>query len=149
MLKNCTCYQHWMGHINPKRFIMAYVAVFVWLVASSMFIDHICLMDSYKMTPDLWRPMADIQANIWWMLLAYFLIAKTVVYIFTRGYEGKGWREGARYGLLIGFLVGVLSAMNYVWLPIAGQLAIYWFVGSVFMFVVAGILTACIYKPKK
>lgn len=118
MLKKCC--ETWCKGLNIQRFIFANIAVFFWMVAADMFITHMCLMDTYQQTPELWRPVDEIQANVWWMLLAYFILAKVFVYIFTRGYEGKGWAEGARYGLLIGLFAGVSMAMSYIWMPIWG-----------------------------
>jgi hypothetical protein len=145
-LKNCC--ETWLGHLHIKSFVGAYAAVFVWMVAIEMFLHGTCFKPLYDQTPHLWRTPADMQANIGWLLLGYFVIAKTFVYIYTRGVEGKGWREGARYGVLMAFILGAAMAMSYAWMPISGRLAVYWFITPFVVLVPAGILTALIYKPK-
>lgn len=146
MLK--TCCETWLGHLNIKRFMAAYAAVFVWIVVAEMYLHGTCLKPLYEQTPQLWRTVEDMQNQFVWMLLGYLIIAKTFVYIYTRGVEGKGWREGARYGFLMSWIFGSFMAMSYVWMPISERLAVYWFILPFVVFIPAGILTALIYKPK-
>ena len=72
------------------------------------------------------------------------------VYIFIKGYEGKGVVEGVRYGFRIGILMNVMGMFNqYAVYPIPFTLAIQWFIFAMIEFIICGIIVSLIYKPNK
>jgi hypothetical protein len=71
------------------------------------------------------------------------------VYIFIKGYEGKGILEGLRYGIWIGLFMNLPSAFGqYAIYPVPFSLAIQWFIYGMIEFIILGLVAAAIYKPK-
>jgi hypothetical protein len=71
-------------------------------------------------------------------------------YIFVKGHEGKGILEGVRYGIVIGFFWVFVNSYNaFVIVPIPYGLVWYWIISGFIQTIIAGILVALIYKPKK
>jgi len=69
------------------------------------------------------------------------------VFIFTKGFEGKGMAEGIRYGLIMGIFVMFIGMFNqYATYPISLSLAIQWFIYGLIELMIAGAVTALIYK---
>ncbi len=88
--------------------------------------------------------------KMWIMHLTSLFLSFLFVYIFTKGYEGKGVGEGVRYGLLIGLLMNGVGAFNqYVIYPVPFKLAVQWFIFGTLEFIIAGIITALIYRPEE
>lgn len=72
------------------------------------------------------------------------------VYIFSKGYEGKGIIEGAKYGLIIGLVVHLVGSYNqYVVYPLPHGLVLKWFIYGTIELIAARVVTALIYKPKE
>jgi hypothetical protein len=68
------------------------------------------------------------------------------VFIFSRGYEGKGLLEGVRFGLYIGVWMGIGFAYGtYAMIPIPYSLALSWFVSTLVQYSVAGIIASLLF----
>lgn len=93
------------------------------------------------------RPQAEMMSLIWVQLVGYFVITCVMVYIFSKGREGGGWMEGARFGVLIGLMMCGVSMWMYSVYP--------WelpaFYTDMFMnlvvYTVGGIVISLVYKP--
>ena len=85
---------------------------------------------------------------MWILYLTGTIFSLLFVYIFTKGYEGKGIAEGAKYGLIIGLFVSLTGSYSqYVVYPLPYSLALKWFLYGTIELIVAGIVVALIYKP--
>src|SRR3990172_9182869 len=127
--------------MNVKRWLLASVAVFVIIFILEMVIHGMLLAGIYQETAAVWRPQAEIEANMWYMWLGYLIFAPVFAYIYVRGYEaGKdGLAQGLRYGVIVGILLSIPQGLGwYAVLPIPGVLAFYWAVAGVVEAVVAG-----------
>lgn len=136
--------------MNTKRWLLASVAAFIVIFALEFVINGVLLSDLYKQTASVWRPEAEIMGMMWLMSLSYAMSALLFVFVYTKGYEAAkgGIGQGVRYGLYMGlFLVASISLGFYAVLPIPGILAVYWFIGGVFEYMVAGAVVGVIYKP--
>lgn len=73
------------------------------------------------------------------------------VYIFSRGYEGKGIIEGIRYGLIIGLMVALPSAYaEYAMHPIPYSFGLKLFLyGTVEYMIAGGVLAMLFGKTKR
>ncbi len=132
--------------MNIKRFLLAVLAVFLIDQAVGYLVHGILLMDAYLALQEVWRP--DMMEYMWVMMLTSAVFSFFFVYIFTKGYEGKGIIEGVRYGLVMGLFMNVVGIVNqWVVYPISLSLAVQWFVYFMIQFVILGVVVSVIYKP--
>ena len=133
--------------MNIKRLILAIVAGFVVIWVTDFLIHGIWMIADYRATQSLWRPEAEMQSHMAWMLGAQLLTVITFVLLWTR------WAETARlgcavgFGLLMGMFSGVWAIVLYVILPMPGAIAAKWFFAGIVQCVVLGIVTFYVYKP--
>jgi len=111
--------------MNIKRFIFASIAVFIIIQGIDWLVHGVLLSGWYAEIKGLWRPgMMDL---MWVMMFGSLFFSFMFVYIFTKGYEGRGISEGARYGLLIALLMYVSGMLGqYFMYPIPLGLALIW-----------------------
>jgi len=134
--------------VNVKRFVLACLAVYVVYHVISVTINMVILADAYEALSHVWRPEAEMMSKMWIMFLTSAAWTVIFCYIFTRGYEGKGVAEGARYGLLMGLFIGIpFSYESYMVYPVTLNLAHGWFLGALVVSVISGIVLAMIYRP--
>ncbi len=134
--------------MNVKRFLLAALAVFVSFQVLDYVIHMLILSPDYEAVASVWR--ADMMDIFWIMYITGAVMSLLFVYIFTKGYQGKGVMEGVRYGLVIGIFMMAIGAINqYVIYPIPFILAVKWLIFGTIEFIIAGIITALIYKPKQ
>ena len=134
--------------MNVKRFVLACVAVYVANQVLGFIINMFVLGGIYEALSHVWRPEAEMMSKMWIMYLTGAVWAVLFCYIFTRGYEGKGAMEGARYGLIMGLFIGIpFSYESYMIYPITLSLAHAWMVSAVVLSVICGLVLALIYKP--
>jgi hypothetical protein len=134
--------------MNVKRFVLACVAVYVVYQVLGFLIHQVFLGETYAALSSVWRPEEDMMSKMWIMWITSAVWAVLFCYIFTRGYEKKGAMEGARYGLLMGVFMGFpYSYESFMIYPITLGLAHSWFVVSLLVGLVCGIVLALIYKP--
>jgi hypothetical protein len=132
--------------MNVKRFILAVLAVFVLDQVGAYLIHGVLLMDDYLALQDVWRP--DMMNYMWVMMLTSVVFSLLFVYVFVKGYEGKGIVEGVRYGIIIGLFMNFVGVVNqWVIYPITIGLAVKWFISFMILFVIHGIVVSAIYKP--
>jgi len=134
--------------MNLKRFIIAFIAIFVGIEILGYVIHSVILMSTYESLKNVWR--ADMMQKMWIMHVVNVFMSILFVYIFTKGYENKGLVEGVRYGLIVGLFMSMPAAFSsYALYPIPYTLALKWFVFGMIEFIIYGLLVAVIYKPKR
>jgi len=133
--------------MNWKKWIMASVVVFVVYEILNFVIHSLLLMGTYEQLQSVWRE--DMSSKMWIMWVSAIFWSFLFVYIFTKGYEAKGWMEGLRYGFWIGLFLNIPMAFNqFAVYPITFTLAIWWFVLGMIQILVCGIVAAAIYTEK-
>jgi hypothetical protein len=133
--------------MNIKRFAGAVVAVFVAIQITDPVIHGMILDKSYSDLQHVWRP--DMMSKMWIMFINSLMFAILFVYIFSKGYEGRGILEGVRFGIITGFFAYIFSVINqYVVYPIPFSLVLQWCLFGIIQFMIYGMVTALIYKPK-
>ncbi len=132
--------------MNTKRYLLASVAVFVVGVVFDFLVHGVALKPVYEALKDVWRP--DMESIMWTMYPVGLVCSFLFVYIFIKGYEGKGVIEGLRFGLFLGGYVGIGMAFgSYMMIKIPFSLAIQWLLASVLGLMLQGAAAAAIYKP--
>jgi len=134
--------------MNMKRLFLAIVAGFIVIFATDYLIHGLWLMPDYEATKSLWRPEAEMHSRFYWMILAQIICAVTFVIIWAKGAVGGSVGNGIGFGLLIGLFQQIWAIVDYVVIPMPGELAAKWFFSGLGQAVLLGIVTALVYKPK-
>lgn len=133
--------------MNVKKFIIAVFGVFIVFQVLNFIIHGPILGSVYESMAGVWRE--DMMSKMWIMYVTSFIMSILFVYIFIKGYEGKGIAEGIRFGLIIGLLMNVVGMFNqYAVYPISLSLTIQWFIYGTLQIIICGIVVALLYKPE-
>lgn len=127
-----------------KQGWISFVVVFVFFALASYLVDGVLLASTYESLKEIWRP--DMMSLMWVYYVILLVGSFFFVFIFSRGYEGKGVMEGVRFGLYIGIWMGIGMAYGtYAMIPIPYSMALTWFFAAIIQYIIAGILTALIF----
>ena len=133
--------------MNVKKLLLASLAVFVTIQVLDFVIHNILLSADYEALMSVWRP--DMMDKMWIMYVTGIVFSLLFVYIFTKGHEGKGVMEGVKYGFIIGLVVYFVGSFNqFIVYPITYALTWKWIIYGMVELMIAGAITALIYKPK-
>lgn len=135
--------------MDKKRWILTAIVVFVVVSALEWFFHSVCLGGIYSLTSYLWRPEAEMTKLLPYGLVANLIVSFILVYIYHKGYEGKGSRlaEGLRFGLIIGLFTAIpMSVWSYVVFPMAFVFPAAWFAIGMIEMLVAGAIIGLLYK---
>ena len=128
-----------------KKCGLAVVAVFVAWQIMDFVIHTIILAPQYAATASLWRPEGEMKMGL--MMIVSLIGATCFCLVYDRFFATKNIANGALYGLIFG--IGTGSAMGhgtYSVMPLPYTLALGWFLSSVVLSVVAGLLVGVIIK---
>jgi hypothetical protein len=132
--------------VNCKRLFMAFAGVLVFTFVSNFAIHQLWLKEAYQATAGAWRPDAEMQEHMCSMMFGQLLSALALTFIFTKGYEGKGWQEGVRFGILIGLFSAAHSFIQYAVTPIPVSLLWSWVAACMIQGIGAGVIASLIYR---
>lgn len=132
--------------LNIKSLTITVFVVFAYIFISDMVIHGFILDSTYQATPELWRPKAEMQSFMPWMILGQFLIAKFFVVLFAKGYEGTGFHEGIRFGLYVGLLITGTYLIQYAVSPLPCNLVLAWIGFGLVQSILGGVIAAFVYK---
>ncbi|MBI5773243.1 MAG: hypothetical protein HZA89_05800 [Verrucomicrobia bacterium] len=134
--------------MNPKRLVIAIIAVFLGIWVTDFLIHGLWLQDTYKATMSLWRTEKEMQGHMGWLMLGQFLAAATFVVLWARGFAEKACIVCAvMYGLFMGLFHSANTLITYAVQPLPGDLAVKWIVAGVAQAVLLGLLVFFVYKP--
>ena len=135
--------------MNPKRLVIAVIAVFAGIWVTNFLIHGVWLVDTYKETMNLWRPQAEMQARMGWLMLGEFIAAATFVLLWAKGFAALNcFRCACLYGLFMGLFSQANTLITYAVQPITPDLAVKWFISGIAQGVLMGALVFFVYKPK-
>jgi len=131
-----------------KKVLIGAVAVFVATSIMDYLIHGLMLQSAYEATKSIWRE--DMNSKMWIFNLIALIGSFFFSFIFSKGYEGKGIAEGARYGLYIGIWMSVGMAYGtYGMVAIPYAMALQWFIYGVVEYVVCGVILALVFGKKE
>ena len=134
--------------MNVKRFALSCVAVYIVNQILGFLIHEVWLGETYRSLADVWRPEAEMKSMMWVMFLTSAVWSIIFCYVFVKGYEGRGPMEGVRYGLLMGLFFGIpFCYESYVIYPVPLSLAHKWFITTIALTIISGVIAALVYKP--
>jgi hypothetical protein len=131
-----------------RRFLVAWVVVFVAWMAGSFLVHGTLLHGEYLKLSALFRTEADSQAYFPFMILAHVLMAGAFVWIYSRGVESRPWpAQGIRFGVAVAFLTVVPTyTIYYVVQPMPGSLVVRQILLDGILIVLLGVLTAFLHR---
>src|SRR5215813_2093129 len=96
------------GKPMSKKFLIAWIVIFVAWFAGSFVVHGQLLHDDYSKLTGLFRTEADSQQFFPLMILAHVMLSGTFVWIYSRGVEAKPWlAQGIRFGVAVALLTVV------------------------------------------
>ena len=135
--------------MNPKRLILAILAVFIGIWATDFLIHGVWLSTRYGETKSLWRPENEMMSHMGWLLLGQFLAALAFVIIWARGFAATGHLPCACiYGAFMGLFSQATTLITYAVQPFPADIAGKWFISGLVQGVLMGLLVFMVYKPK-
>jgi hypothetical protein len=134
-----------------KKLWITFIVVFIVYFILDWLVNGVLLHSTY-MAEDvakIMRPEAEVNSNMWMIVISDLVYTFFFTFIFSKGFENKGWMEGLRYGLYIGLMVSLpMAYITYAVQPIPYSLALQWFIFGTLQNIIIGIVAALLYKPK-
>lgn len=134
--------------MNIPRLLLAIVVAFVIIFGTDMLIHGIWLKPDYDATKTVWRSESEMNARIGWMFLAQIICAATFVLIWAWGFAGGKIGTAVMFAVVMGMFQGIWVLVNYVVIPMPGDLAVKWYFAGMAQAVLIGIATSLIYRPR-
>src|SRR5215469_3007513 len=130
-----------------KRFILAFIAAYIFLFVWGWLVNGVVLKDVYAETPNLWRSQSEMASLFHWIIIGQALIVFSFVMIYATGFAGGGVIAGIRLGLLLE-IAGIGMRLGfYAVQPFPGQLVLYGSIGGLVEMIIVGAIVGAIYKP--
>jgi len=127
--------------MNLKKFFGASLLVFITLQVTNYLGHSLWLGQTYQSLTSVWRP--DMADKMWIFTVVGILTSVLFVYIFNKGYEGKGIIEGLRFGLIMGLFIATPAAFyEYAMYSIPLSLAVKWFFLYMAQYILFGLVVA-------
>ncbi len=73
-----------------KRFIVAFIAAYVFMFAWGWLLNGVLLKDVYAETPNLWRSQSEMMSLFHWIIIGQALLIFAFVAIYASGFAGGG-----------------------------------------------------------
>jgi hypothetical protein len=128
------------------KFWKTFVVALITFVVLDFLVNGLLMKSTYESesVKALMRPEAEMK--MWLFIVVDVIIVFFMTLIFSKGYEGKGVSEGARYGLFIGLLMSIPMAYGtYAAMPIPYYMALQWFLYGTVQFVITGCVLAAVW----
>lgn len=131
-----------------KRFVIAWVVVFVVWMLGSYGVHGVLLHDDYLRLSNLFRTEADSMKYFPWMIAAHVILSGAFVWIYSRGVEAAPWMgQGVRFGIAIALLTIVPTYLiYYVVQPMPVETVIKQILFDGILTIVLGLVVAFVYK---
>jgi hypothetical protein len=134
-----------------KKFVVAWVVIFVVWMVGSFIVHGVLLHDDYLKLSNLFRPEADGKQYFPLMILAHVILAGALVWVYARGAEAKPWLgQGIRFGIVIALLTVIPTyIIYYVVQPMPGMLVVKQIVFDGALLLVLGAVVAYLYRNEQ
>jgi hypothetical protein len=74
-----------------KRFIIAFIAAYVFIFVWGWLLNGVLLKDVYAQTPNLWRSQSEMMSLFHWILIGQALVIFAFVMIYACGSLAAAW----------------------------------------------------------
>jgi len=134
--------------MNPKRFLLAVLAVFGVAVITDLLMHGVWLGGTYAETALLWRPEPEQLDRLAWVPAGQLLTAAMFVTLWATGFAASGtWSRACWFGVGIGLLLQGMTLIDYAMEPLPGRLALSWFAAGMAQSVLMGVVVFLVYRP--
>lgn len=130
-----------------KRFILAFIAAYVFLFMWGWLINGVVLKDVYAETPNLWRSQSEMTSLFHWIIIGQALIVFAFVMLYASGFAGGGVLAGIRLGVLLEIAAIGMRMGLYALQPFPGKLIVYGSASGLIEMIIVGAIVGAIYKP--
>lgn len=131
-----------------KRFLLAFLAAYIFMFLWGYFLNGVVLKDVYAEAASLFRPRNEMASLFHWILLGQALIILSFIAIYTSGFAGGGVMAGIRLGILIEIAAIGMRMAIYAVQPFPGKLLVLGSVAGLVEMAVTGAIVGAIYKPR-
>ncbi|MGO9038047.1 MAG: hypothetical protein ACLPX1_03200 [Steroidobacteraceae bacterium] len=131
-----------------KKFIIAWIVLFVAWLLGSFVVHGVLLRPDYMHLSNLFRTEGDQQKYFPLMILAHVILSGAFVWIYARGAEAKPWMaQGVRFGVAVALLTIVPTDMIYfVVQPMPGDVVMKQIVFDGVLAIILGTIVAWLYR---
>jgi hypothetical protein len=130
-----------------KRFILAFVAAYIFIFVWGWLLNGVLLKEIYAQTPNLWRPRAEMMSLFHWIIIGQALIVFAFIMIYASGFAAGGVLAGIRLGVLLEIAAIGMRLGFYAVQPIPGKLIFYGSMSGIIEMIIVGAIVGAIYKP--
>jgi hypothetical protein len=130
-----------------KRFILAFIAAYIFIFLWGWLLNGVVLKDVYTQTPNLWRPESEMKSLFHWIIIGQALVVFAFVMIYASGFAGGGVMAGIRLGIMLEIAAIGMRLAIYAVQPFPGKLIIYGSLSGVIEMIIVGAIVGSIYKP--
>src|SRR5437899_9584511 len=130
-----------------KRFILAFIAAYIFIFLWGWLLNGVLLKDIYAQTANLWRSQSEMMSLFHWIIIGQALIVFAFVLIYASGFASGGVIAGIRLGILIEIAAIGMRLGFYAVQPIPGKLILYGSIGGLVEMIIVGAIVGAIYKP--
>jgi hypothetical protein len=130
-----------------KRFIVAFIAAYIFIFFWGWLLSGVLLKDIYAQTQNLWRPQSETMSLFHWIIIGQALLVLAFVMIYASGFAGGGVAAGVRLGIMLEIAAIGMRLVLYAVQPFPGKLIIYGSVSGLIEMIIVGAIVGAIYKP--
>jgi hypothetical protein len=131
-----------------KRFIIAFIAAFIFIFLWGWFYNGVLLKDAFAEAQNLFRPREEIMSLFHWIIIGQAGLALAFVMIYASGFAGGGIAAGIRLGIMLEILAVGARCGIYATQPFPAKVLVLTSIGGFIEMIVTGVIVGVIYKPK-
>jgi len=130
-----------------KRFLLAFVAAFIFIFIWGWLLNGFVLKDVYAQWADLFRSRAEMAGLFHFILIGNAFIVLSFVMIYASGFAGGGVLAGVKLGLMLEIAAIGMRMVIYAVQPYPGMLLVYGSLSGLLEMALVGAIVGAIYKP--
>jgi hypothetical protein len=130
-----------------KRFIIAFIAAFIFIFLWGWFYNGVLLKDVFAEVQSLFRSREEIMSLFHWIIIGQAGLALSFVMIYATGFAGGGIAAGVRLGIMLEILAISARCAIYATQPFPAKFLVLVSVGGFIEMIVTGLIVGAIYKP--
>jgi hypothetical protein len=130
-----------------KKFILAFIAAYIFLFFWGWLLNGLVLKDVYAQTPNLWRAQSEMMSLFHWIIIGQALVVFAFVMIYASGFASGGVIAGIRLGILLEIAAIGMRLGFYTVQPSPGKLVFYGSAAGLVEMIIVGAMVGAIYKP--